>query len=216
MESQRKKEAATFKIYFSQCLLLSLFFLFLLPAAHWPQHRERPFVGAGILPYTGIGGDVYILLGYDPGRGWTSFGGAPEKVVSVADANPRWETRVETALREAFEECRLVIPFEEFERGLRADRFFPESQSRGEFRTFTVKILYRPVSMFAERRVPVNSRYSEKTNYVWMPLDQLRQMVLKGEKKLHGSPGNNKLWDVFYHGLQQLFKAKDYKKHFPL
>ena len=62
---------------------------------------DRPFVGAGILPYAVVKGEIFILLGYDPGRGWTSFGGAPEKVVSVTDANPRWETKVETALREA-------------------------------------------------------------------------------------------------------------------
>jgi 8-oxo-dGTP pyrophosphatase MutT (NUDIX family) len=179
------------------------------------QHGRKPFRGAGVLPYSVYGGKIYVLLGYDPGRGWTSFGGAPEKVVSVADANPRWETKQETAIREAFEECRMVIPLEEFRRGLEAHRFFPKTHSISDFITFTVKVHYRPVHLFARRRVPVNSRFSEKSNYVWIPLSELRQMVLRGVRELKGSPGNNKFWHTFYQGLQQLFGYTDYRLYFP-
>lgn len=179
------------------------------------HHRSKPFTGAGILPYAVYKGSIHVLLGYDPGRGWTSFGGAPEKVVSVADANPRWETRQETALREAFEECRMVVPQEELIRGLQGDRFFPKNNSPKDFITFTVKIRYRPVIQFARRWVPVNSRFSEKTNYAWIPLSDLRQMVVKGVMELRGSPGNNKLWHTFYQGLQQLLRSPDYGRYFP-
>ena len=194
-----------------------LFTLMIAMANHSAEgaYDAKPFIGAGILPYAEQEGRLYILLGYDLGRGWTGFGGGPELVSSVAKPTPRWESPKETALREGFEECRMVISLTELENGFDDARYFPKAHDPKAFRTFTVKIPYRPEAVFRNRAVPVKSVYAETKEYFWVPLEQLCAVVQSGGRELEGAPIDKKLWETFYQGLSPLFAADDYREYFP-
>jgi 8-oxo-dGTP pyrophosphatase MutT (NUDIX family) len=204
------------------CNILARTFIFLFAlviamANHSAEaaYDVKPFIGAGILPYAEQEGRLYILLGYDLGRGWTGFGGGPEMVSSVAKPTPRWESPKETALREGFEECRMVISLTELEEGIDGARYFPASHDPKAFRTFTVKVTYRPVAVFRNRAVPVKSVYAETKEYFWVPLEQLCTLVRSGRRELDGAPNDEALWETFYEGLRPLFASDDYRKYFP-
>lgn len=191
--------------------------LLLLAAARLPAAAEdHPFTGAGILPYAAHEGRILVLLGYDPGRGWTSFGGLPERVRSLARPGPRWETPLETALREGFEELRQVVPREELRRGIDPDRCFPRVGEKGAFRHYPVEITFHPLEQFLEHFVPAGSAYDEKQGYIWVPLEELRRLALAGAAASTSPAGGDGLWPVFLADLRPALADPGYRRLFPL
>lgn len=119
--------------------------------------RPAEYVNAGIFPYSTTSGEVKVLLGFDGDReSWSDF---------VGTCTPG-ETPPDTAAREFVEETRNAYPSDEI------------LESIGEL----VPVEIGPTRLFLLEVPEISaprlsrlskSRYSEKTEYCWVPLNDL-------------------------------------------
>lgn len=176
-----------------------------LPAMAWAGGcRPRPFTGAGVLPYAKVGGRTLLLLGYETGRGWLSFGGKPKMVRALDDAGPRCETYLETAAREGFEEMRRMVGYREILAAIDAQRYFPRSAGPEAFRTYTIQIAHAPAAAFRQIATPSESDYDEIDDYYWIDLETLTRIVTAGERLLPQSPNSGQLWKAAFSDLGKM------------
>ena len=177
---------------------------------------EKPHVvGAGVLPYAVRDGDVVVLLGYDPGRGWTDFGGGPRKITNISSGEIRCESHEETALREGFEELRLVIGCCALQEALRPGRYFPRSADPLAYRTYTIQVPFQEESAFAARWVPLESAFDEKKAFLWVPLTGLVALARGGSDRLPGAPIDAPLWSAFWVPMSEALNADLEESYFP-
>ena len=124
--------------------ILGAFLLGLLTTLAVSVHASQEcegHLGAGVLPYTiNQSGERFVLLGFQPGRGWSSFGGGPKYLETLRPAKRWCEHRKETALREGIEEMRLLVSRPVLDQLLQAAEFFPKKPLKRDFVTFVVKI----------------------------------------------------------------------------
>jgi len=165
--------------------------------------HPRPFTGAGVLPYAKVGGRTLLLLGYETGRGWLSFGGKPKLVRSLDDDEPRCETHLETAAREGFEEMRRMVDYRKILTAIDARRYFPRSAGARDFRTYSIAIDYVPAAEFRQIATPSGTDYDEIDNYFWIDLETLTNIVTAGERVLPNAPNGGRLWKKSLFDLQQ-------------
>ena len=158
--------------------------------------------GAGILPHARTAkGAIVLLLGLQENRGWTCFGGGPQMVESLARPEPRCETPEETALREAHEEMRRLIPRTQLKSGLARAPFFPWAPAPGDFITFVVKIPPVDLSPFYTAMVPSRSPYAETQALAWIPLEELLRKAANPDYRVK-TPDGRPLWEVFWEGIR--------------
>ena len=134
-----------------------------LLAAFAFQDGQRPaeYVNAGIFPYSTASGEVRILLGFDGGReSWSDF---------VGTCTPG-ETPPETAAREFVEETREAYPIDRIME--RLGQAVPVEV--GPTRLFLLEV---PEMSATQLSRLTKSRYSEKTEYCWVPLNALLQSI---------------------------------------
>ena len=173
---------------------------------------EPPFVGAGILPYCFDQDRVFVLLGFDHHKGaWTDFGGGGEKVTSLEDGQRRWETRVQTAMREAIEESRGILGRQQIKAAVDPGRFFDHPTL--DYRIFTANIGCIPAANFRQVPVPVGERWDhwrEKSDFYWIDLALLKDQVATAKDRqsalLTQAPGGVRpLFSLLYDSLSQQF-----------
>jgi len=134
-----------------------------------PHHK-----GAGILPFAvSPSGDVQLLLGFQKGRGWSSFGGGPKQVESINQPARRCESRKEAALREGVEELRFLIPRVEVKGRLDNARSFPVNVKPSEFKTFVIHIGLIDLAPYYSEPVLSRSGYTETSAIGWVSLREL-------------------------------------------
>ncbi|NQZ77739.1 MAG: hypothetical protein HRT61_16790 [Ekhidna sp.] len=166
--------------------------------------QDENLIAAGILPYTITNDTVYLLLGYDDDKpGWTDFGGGRELIGSLNN-DERPETPREIAVREFFEECRMVYGKE-----LINLRFRPEAYIdavNGVYRSYLVNIPFKSRDEMREAMIPVDKRFKifrEKSDFFWISLYDLKSSIRSGSNRLEGSPNKGILYKHFYDTLKQ-------------
>lgn len=165
-------------------------------------------MGAGILPFAhDTGGDILVLLGFQSGRGWSSFGGGPKQVESVQSPKPKCESRKETALREGVEELRFLISRSSLAKLLQRARSFPAEPKRTDFMTFVVPINHIDLEPYYTTTVLTGSGYTETSEVGWIPLLDLIKFA-KGTESSIKTPNGEDLWDEFWPGLASQLKAQ--------
>lgn len=164
--------------------------------------QDDKLVAAGVLPYTVIDDTVYLLLGYDNDKpGWTDFGGGRE-VVGSLDNETRLETPQEIAVREFFEECRMVYGKEEINEYFRPEAYI--AATNGIYRSYVVKIPYKSRKELREAMIPLDDKFEifqEKDDFYWITLDELKSVIRSGGNKLPNSPNQGLIYKHFYNTL---------------
>ncbi len=171
--------------------------------------------GAGVLLYSVDGvGQRFVLLGYESGRGWSSFGGGP-KYLETLNPKRKWcETRKETALREAVEEMRMLMPRPELDRLLQNAYSFPAQATDKNFVTYIVKVKKIKTAPYFSAPVLSMSGYTETTDIAWISLDQLIDRA-NGKVSTTITPNGQDLWEIFWTGLAKELKTTNWKILFP-
>ena len=131
-------------------------------------HQRAPGDGgAGLLIHCKRGGKHLMLLGHDRRGWWEILGGHTESRQSLR-LGKRWETPIETASRESFEESRMVLPYHETLR--KAHKL----GASGGFTIFTLEVSYIPRKRFLEAFVPTHWKaYDEMDDYAWVEVRSL-------------------------------------------
>lgn len=169
--------------------------------------QDDKLVAAGVLPYTIIDDKVYLLLGYDEDKpGWTDFGGGREMVGSL-DNETRLETPQEIAVREFFEECRMVYGKEQID-----DNFRPEAYiaaTNGIYRSYVVNIPYKSRHEIRQAMIPLGDKFAifrEKSDFYWITLDELKSVIRSGGNTLPNSPNQGVIYKHFYNTLNAVLQ----------
>ncbi len=169
--------------------------------------QDENLVAAGVLPYTVINDTVYVLLGYDADKpGWTDFGGGREMVASLEDEQ-RLETPQEIAVREFFEECRMVYGREEIDLNFRPDAYI--AAVNGVYRSYVVNIPYKSRQKIRQAMIPLDDKFiifREKSDFYWIPLEELKSIIRAGGKSLPNSPNNGVIYKHFYNTLNKVLQ----------
>ena len=175
----------------NRCVFAVLIFLAVsVPGVVWAH-------GAGVIAYTKIQGETYVLLADHPDsdRGWGAFGGR-------TDGQPAGEA----ALREFHEETRCV--YRETTIILEEDR----SVKTAGFVTYVAEVKFVPAYLFAgieDRQGCTGRQYQERGPWAWVPVSSLRGSLARGnlmnaeiEKQYLPSGHHGKLWPVAAESLQ--------------
>lgn len=172
-------------------------------------------IGAGVMMYSfDDSGQQYLLLGYQPGRGWSSFGGGPKNLETITPKLKWCEKRKETAIREGVEEMRLLVPRTTLAELLQNAYSFPAQPTNKDFVTYIVKSEKFDVEPYFSTPVLSESDFTETTNIAWIRLDQL--VDCKNRKILTPiTPNNEDLWEIFSKGLAKELKNSNCKTLFP-
>lgn len=193
-------------------ILTCLFALFTFTTTY---AQEDKLIAAGVLPYTIFEDTVYLLLGYDADKpGWTDFGGGREFVSNVENET-RLETPEEIAIREFFEECRMVYGREEIDLNFRENAYF--TSANGVYRSYIVKIPYKPREEMREAMIPLGDAFvifNEKKDFYWIKLSELKDLVRAGGTSLPDSPNQGVLYKDFLATLHLVFKDDALDKWF--
>ena len=177
----------------------------------------RAHRGAGVLPYAvDESGRYQVLLGYEPGRGWTGFGGGPRLVSTLEPPVRRCESRPETALREGLEETRRLFTSARLQAGIAVAARYPVDPQPHQFQTFFVRVDLIDTAGFYQAALPVGRAYGydEKSQVAWIPLQDLVDHALDGETPLP-TPNGEGLWDIFQTGLVDALLARGQDALFP-
>ncbi|WP_420316273.1 hypothetical protein [Ekhidna sp.] len=169
--------------------------------------QDDKLVAAGVLPFTVINDTVYLLLGYDADKpGWTDFGGGREMVGSLDDEK-RLETPREIAVREFFEECRMVYGKEEIELYFRPDAYI--TAVNGVYRSYVVYFPYKSRQEIRQALIPVDEKFeifNEKKDFYWISLNELKSVIRSGSNRLPNSPNREILYKHFYNTLNKVLQ----------
>ena len=169
--------------------------------------QDEKLVAAGVLPYTIIDDTVYLLLGYDEDKpGWTDFGGSREMVGSLDDEQ-RLETPREIAVREFFEECRMVYEKEEINLNFRPEAYI--TAVNGIYRSYIVQLPYKPREEIRQALIPVDEKFeifNEKKDFYWITLDELKTVIRAGSNRLPNSPNQGIIYKHFYNTLNMILQ----------
>jgi 8-oxo-dGTP pyrophosphatase MutT (NUDIX family) len=177
----------------NRCVFAVLFFL----AVSVPNVVSAH--GAGIIAYTKIQGETYVLLADHLGndRGWGAFGGRLDG-----------QTAREAALREFHEETRCV--YRDTTIILDEDR----SAKTGRYVAYVVEVKFIPAYLFAsieDLQGCTGSQYQERGPWAWIPASSLRESLARGnrnaaiEKQYLPSGHHGKIWDRAAENLQMAF-----------
>ncbi len=195
------------------CIYIALVLLaFAMPtqAKECDAHR-----GAGVLLYSvDEVEDRYVLLGYEFGRGWSSFGGGPKYLETLKPKSKWCETRKETALREGLEEMRLLMSRTTLAGLLQDAHFFPTLAKDNDFITFIVKVEKLDTAPYFSTPVLSKSGFTETTDIAWIRLDQLVDLA-SGKIVVTNTPNGEDLWHIFWQGLAKELKSSDWETLFP-
>lgn len=169
--------------------------------------QDENLVAAGILPYTIINDTVFVLLGYDGDKpGWTDFGGGRELVGSL-DNEKRLETPQEIAVREFFEECRMVYGKKEINLNFRPDAYI--TAANGVYRSYVVNIPYKSRNEIRQALIPLDDKFiifREKTDFYWITLDELKSVIRSGSNRLPNSYNQGIIYKHFYNTLNTVLQ----------
>ncbi|MEQ9008583.1 MAG: hypothetical protein RLP12_11910 [Ekhidna sp.] len=169
--------------------------------------QDDKLVAAGVLPYTVMDDTVYLLLGYDEDKpGWTDFGGRRE-LVGTLDNDLRMETPQEIAIREFFEECRMVYEKEDINLNFRPEAYI--EAVNGIYRSYVVNIPYKPREEIRQSLIPVDEKFeifNEKADFYWISLDELKTVIRSGSNKLPNSPNQGVIYKHFYNTLNKVLQ----------
>lgn len=196
-------------------LFLPLLVLLTLLCTIASARECHEFRGAGILSYAiDTNGTTQVLLSYQKGRGWTSFGGGPKMVRNLQENKERCETRQETAIRETVEESRYLLTRTELQQAIAISPSYPQNLTPQQFQTFVVKIHPRAISHFYTNSVLVGKKFGfeETSELAWFPLKNIIEHIKKGT--ILKTPNNIGLWDVFEKGLKQELKQRNIDQFF--
>jgi 8-oxo-dGTP pyrophosphatase MutT (NUDIX family) len=151
--------------------------------------------GAGVIAYTTIQGETYVLLADHPDsdRGWGAFGGRLDGEVAR-----------EAALREFHEETRCV--YRDTNIILDENR----SAKTGRYVAYVVEVQFIPAYLFAsieDRPGCTGSQYLERGPWAWVPASSLRESLEQGilNKQYLPSGHHSKLWHRAAQNFQLAF-----------
>ncbi len=165
--------------------------------------QDDKLVAAGVLPYTIIDDQVYLLLGYDDDKpGWTDFGGGREMVGSLNNET-RLETPQEIAVREFFEECRMVYGKEQIDVEFRPEAYI--TAANGVYRSYIVNLPYKSREEIRQAMIPLDDKFEifrEKSDFYWITLDELKSIIRAGSNRLSNSPNQGIIYKHFYNTLK--------------
>ena len=179
--------------FMNRCVFAVLIFLAVsVPGVVWAH-------GAGVIAYTKIQGETYVLLADHPDsdRGWGAFGGR-------TDGQPAGEA----ALREFHEETRCVYR----DTNIILDE--EKSAKTGRYVAYVVKVKFIPAYLFAsieDRPGCTGSQYQERGPWAWVPASSLRESLAQGnenaaiEKQYLPSGHHGKLWHRAAENFQLAF-----------
>lgn len=158
--------------------------------------------GAGVIAYTTIQGETYVLLAdhLDNDRGWGAFGGRLDG-----------QSAREAALREFHEETRCVYQdttiLLDDEKSLKDARYV----------AYVVEVKFVPAYLFAsieDRQGCTGRQYQERGPWAWVPASSLRESLARGtrnaeiERQYLPSGHQGKIWDRAAENLQMAFDKK--------
>jgi len=187
-------------------LLLSIFRTALGQPCDEPAYR-----GAGILVYgVDAQNEIHLLLAYQHGRGWSSFGGKQEEVVTLVPPQTRCETSQETAVRETVEESRYLLPREMLASKLSSAPFFPPVPGRKDFVTYVVRVEILDTEPYYTTPVVNHSAFTETEAIAWLPL---KEVIEHG--RFPATPNDQPLWQRFYDGLVPYLRPETIGLLFP-
>jgi 8-oxo-dGTP pyrophosphatase MutT (NUDIX family) len=152
--------------------------------------------GAGVIAYTKIQGETYVLLADHPdsNRGWATFGGRLDG-----------QTVREAGLREFHEETRCV--YRETTILLEEDR----SVKIAGFVAYVAEVKFVPAYLFAgieDLQGCTGPQYQERGPWAWVPASSLRESLARGnlnaeiEKQYLPSGHHGELWPVAAESLK--------------
>ena len=169
--------------------------------------QDDKVIAAGVLPYTVIDDTVYLLLGYDEDKpGWTDFGGRRE-IVGTLDNELRLETPQEIAVREFFEECRMVYEKEQINLNFRAEAYI--TAVNGIYRSYVVNIPFKSREEIRKALIPVDEKFdifNEKSDFYWVTLNELKTLIRSRENTLPNSPNSGVIYKHFYNTLNKVLQ----------
>ncbi|MEP0986100.1 hypothetical protein [Ekhidna sp.] len=169
--------------------------------------QDDKLVAAGVLPYTVIDDTVYLLLGYDEDKpGWTDFGGGRE-IVGSLNNETRLETPQEIAVREFFEECRMVYGKAEIDLKFRPQAYI--TAVNGVYRSYVVNLPYKSRDEIRQAMIPLDDKFiifREKKDFYWISLDELKSVIRSGSNRLTNSPNQGIIYKHFYNTLNRVLQ----------
>ncbi len=194
-----------------QKIMRNLLILYCLSSSYSAFTQEcHEYIGAGVLPYVVLqNGSINVLLAYEKGRGWSSFGGGPKMRASNKGERSRCETRRETALREALEESRRVLSRQVLEAALATADIYPRQYSNRNFLTFVIAIPPVDIKHFSSNAVPANDPgYHETDALGWITLAELLRLAQADKDEAVVPAVNNAgFYTPFRQGLKEALKA---------
>lgn len=153
-------------------------------------------VNAGVIPWTCLGSEAFVLLAYDPWftrRGWAAFGGGP-----VNETEPVHRT----AMREFHEETRCVY--------YSPDSLVLENQpfvAAENFYSYVLRVEYVEPAVIENHHCPTPR---ERAQWLWVYLPELREFIDAGdaERMLRIAPSGHRqinIWEAAARTLEQAF-----------
>ena len=193
----------------SKCFVMFAFFSILSACS---LGCDRP--SAAVLPYSVIDGHkVKVLLAYDNRGFWSSLAGGTEFVSSVNNPKRRCETPQETAVREAWEESRHLLPETLLVSGVSLGNTIPVEPTEKEFVTYAFQIDDISLTPFYENIIVEGSASDETSELSWFFLDDLI-MFANGETEIFQTPNNRPLRPIFLKQFKAFIRDSDVNRVF--
>ncbi|TKB45863.1 NUDIX domain-containing protein [Thalassotalea mangrovi] len=169
---------------------------------HGGNCQNPGFIGAGTTVYKiDSQGEVHLLLAYERGRGWTSFGGGPKP---LTEADSQCESPRQTAVRETLEESRLLLDEALLHSAVKDAKSYANATEKGDYITFVIAVNDDlDLSAYDRVKLPNDPGYYETSGVAWVPLKHIRK-----QGRNVATPNGEPLWSVFHQQFEAMLTAK--------
>ncbi|TLU68051.1 hypothetical protein FE810_00085 [Thalassotalea litorea] len=171
---------------------------------HGDECSAPGYIGAGTTVFKKDDeGRVFLLLAYERGRGWSTFGGGPKKL-DLSQSASGCETPDQTAVRESVEESRTLLSAKLLSDAINDAKFYANPTSRGDYITFLIE-LDQPIELnqYYSAQLPNDPGYYETSEITWIALDDI---LTRG--RFVETPNGQPLWDVFHQQFDAMLQSQ--------
>ncbi|QDP01169.1 NUDIX domain-containing protein [Thalassotalea sp. PS06] len=171
---------------------------------HGDECSSPGFIGAGTTVFKkDAEGNVSLLLAYERGRGWSTFGGGPKKL-DLSESASGCETPQQTAVRESVEESRMLLDADSLLTQVQSAKSYTNPTPRGDYITFLVELQELPdLQRYYSADLPNDPGYYETSEITWVPLNDI---IERG--RFVQTPNEQPLWEVFYQQFDAMLQSQ--------